>query len=154
MNLLKKKEVQDIEKSRDKDQNGKNNFIWKCRVTMIKNEGYKSNRRQLQKRSLTFIVKHYSFVSPTSVPSCSPMVYSTNCFLDNLTCTNFVDFWKVQDTFTCFCSSKNDSNYLNINMNVFKRDNKRDPRLLHNLSMWEADFNKLTQLKNQPVFAA
>ena len=60
-----------------------------------------------------------------------------------------------QDRFGRFSCTKNDSNYLDIKLKVFRRDNKNaEFRLRQNLSMGEADFNQFIRQKNQPVVAA
>ena len=74
------------------------------------------------------------------------MAYNTTETLDKLTCTDYVDFGKCQDRFGRFSWSKNDSNYLDIKLKVFKREDKNaEFRLRQNLSMGEADC--------QPVYA-
>ena len=70
------------------------------------------------------------------------MAYNTTASLDKLTCTDYVDFGKSQDRFGRFSWSKKDSNYLDIKLKVFKREDKNaEFRLRQNLSMGEADFN-------------
>ena len=83
------------------------------------------------------------------------MAYNTTETLDKLTCTDFVDFGKCQDRFGRFFWSKNDSNYLNIKLKVFKGEDKNaEFRLRQNFSMGEADFNQFIRQKNQLVVAA
>ena len=50
--------------------------------------------------------------------------------------------------------SKNNSNYLDVKLKVFKNDDKKKFRLVQNLTMGEADFNQFTRLRNQLVNAA
>ena len=52
------------------------------------------------------------------------MAYNTIPSLDKLTCTDYVDFGKSQDRFGRFSWSKNDSNFLDIKLKVFKRGDK------------------------------
>ena len=82
------------------------------------------------------------------------MAYNTTASLDKLTCTDYVDFSKCQDGFGRFSWSKNDSNYLDIKLKVFKKDDNKDFRLAQNLTMGEADFNQFMRLRNQLVNAA
>ena len=71
------------------------------------------------------------------------MAYNTTASLDMLTCTDYVDFGKSQDKFGQFSWSKNDSNYLEIILKVFKREYKNvEFRLRQKLSMGESDFNR------------
>ena len=71
------------------------------------------------------------------------MAYNTTETLDKLICTDYVNFGKGQDRFGRFFWSKNDSNYLDIKLKVFKREDKMaEFRLRQNLSMEEADFNQ------------
>ena len=53
-----------------------------------------------------------------------------------------------------FFWSKNDSNYLVVKFKVFRKDDKKEFRLVQNLTMGEADFNQFMQLWNQLVNAA
>ena len=83
------------------------------------------------------------------------MAYNTTSSLDKLICTDYVDFGKSQDRFGRFSWTKNDSNYLDIKLKVFKRGNKNaEFRLRQNLSMGEADFNQFIRQRNQLVVAA
>ena len=60
---------------------------------------YISNEIQLQNHSLTFFHKNKSLLSATSILSRSPMAYNTTVSLDKLTCTDFVDFGKIESRF-------------------------------------------------------
>ena len=82
------------------------------------------------------------------------MAYNTTASLDKLTCTDFVDFGKCQDRFGQFSWSKNDSNYLDVKLKVFRKDDSKEFRLVQNFTMGEADFNQFMQLRNQLVNAA
>ena len=96
-----------------------------------------------------------ALLSATSILSRSPMAYNTTKTLDKLACTNYVDFGKSQDRFGRFSWSKNDSNYLDIKLKVFKREDKNaEFRLRENFSMGEADFNQFIRQRNQLVVAA
>ena len=52
------------------------------------------------------------------------MAYNTTASLDKLTCPDYVDFGNSQDRFGRFSWSKTDSNYLDIKLKVFKREDK------------------------------
>ena len=83
------------------------------------------------------------------------MAYNTTASLDKLTCTDYVDFGKSSDRFGWFSWTRNDSNYLDILLKVFKREDKNaEFRLRQNLSMGEADFNQVIRQRNQLVVAA
>ena len=82
------------------------------------------------------------------------MTYNTTASLDKLFCADYVDFGKCQDRFGRFSCSKNDSNYLDVKLKVFKKDDKKEFRLAQNLTMGEADFNQFMRLRNQLVNAA
>ena len=113
-----------------------------------------SYEMQLQNHSLTFFHKIKSFLSANSILSCSPMVYNTTASLDKLTYTDYVDFGKCQDRFGSFSWTKSDSNYLDIKLEVFKREDKNaDFRLRQNLSRGEADFNQFIRQRIQLVLA-
>ena len=82
------------------------------------------------------------------------MAYNATASLDKLTCTDYVDFGKCQDRFGRFSWSKNNSNYLDVKLKVFKKDDNKDFRLVQNLTMAEAKFNQFVRLRNQLVNAA
>ena len=83
------------------------------------------------------------------------MAYNTTETLDKLTWTNYVDFGKCQGRFGWFSWSKNDSNYLDIKLKVFKREDKNaEFRLRQNLSMGEVDFSQFIRQRKQLVVAA
>ena len=83
------------------------------------------------------------------------MADNTTASLDKLTCTDYVDFGKCQDRFGQFSWSKNDSNYLDIKLKMFKTEDKNaEFRLRQNLLMGEADFNQFVRQRNQLVVAA
>ena len=83
------------------------------------------------------------------------MAYNTTASLDKLTFTDYVDFGKSQDRFGRFSWSKNDSNYLDNKLKVFKREDKNaEFRLRQNLSMGEADFKQFIRQRDQLVVAA
>ena len=66
-----------------------------------------------------------------------------------------MDFGKCQDRFGSFSWTKNDSNYLDIKLKVFKREDKNaEFRLTQNLSVGEADFNQFIRQRYQLVVAA
>ena len=133
---------------------GKNLLIWKNHVTMTKKDAYISIEMQLQNHSLTFIHKNKSLLSATSILSRSPMAYNTTASLDKLTCTDYVDFGRCQDRFGQFPRSKDDSKYLDVEPKTFKKDDKKELRLVQNITMGEADFNQFMQLRNQLVNVA
>ena len=82
------------------------------------------------------------------------MAYNTIASLEKLTCTKYVDFGKCQDRFGKLSWSKNDSNYLDKKLKVFRKDDKKEFRLVQNLTIGEADFNQFMRLRNQVVSAA
>ena len=82
------------------------------------------------------------------------MAYSTTASLDKLTCTDYVDFGKCQDRFGRFSWTKNDSNYFDVKLKVFRKDDKKDFRLVQKLTRGEAEFNQFMRLRNQLVNAA
>ena len=113
-----------MEISRDNDQ--KHTYICK--------------EKQFQNHSLTFIHKNKSLLSATIILSRSPLAYNTTASLDKLTCTDYVSFGKCQDRFGRLSWSKHDFNYLDVKLNVFRKDGKKEFRLVQNLTMGEADF--------------
>ena len=83
------------------------------------------------------------------------MAYNTTETLDKLTCTDYLDFGRCQDRFGQFSWSKIDSNYWDIKVKLFKREDKNvELRLRQNLSVGEADFNQFIRQRNQLVVAA
>ena len=130
---------------------GKNILIWKYHVTLARTKAVTYNSQIIVQLSFS---KISSLRSATSILCRSPMVYNTTETLERLTCTNYADFGKCQDSFGHFSWSKNDSNYLDIKQKVFKReDQDAEFRLRQNLLMGEADFNQFIRLRNQLVAA-
>ena len=82
------------------------------------------------------------------------MAYNNTVSLDKLTCFDYVDIGKCRDSFGGFLWSRNDSNYLDVKLNVFKNDDNKEFRLVQNLTMGEAGFNQFMQLRKQLVNAA
>ena len=119
---------------------GKNLLIWKYRVTLANTKAVTYSSQIIFQLSFS---KINSLLSATSAQSRSPMAYNTTKTLEKLACTDYVDFGKSQDRFGRFSWSKNDSNYLDIKLNVFKGEDKNAEFLLRqNLSMGEADLNQ------------
>ena len=77
------------------------------------------------------------------------MAYNTTEFLDKLVCTDYLDFGKCQDSFGGISWCKISSDYLDVKLNVFKKDENKEFRLAQNLTMGETDFNQLIRLRNQ-----
>ena len=82
------------------------------------------------------------------------MAYITTASLDKLTCTDYVDFGNCQDRFGQLSLSKNDSNYLDAKLKVFRKDDKKEFQLVQNLTMGKADFLQFMRLRDQLVNAA
>ena len=61
--------------------------------------------------------------------------------------------WTLAKVQTIFWS-KNDSNYLNVKLKVFKEEDKKEFPLFQNHTAGEADFNQFRRLRNQLVNAA
>ena len=123
-------------------------------MKITKKQAYISNELEHLKHSLTFMQKNKSIFSATSILSCSPMAYNSTASLEKLLCTDYADFGKCQDRFRQFPWSRNDSNYLHVKLKEFRKDDKKEFRLVQNLTMGEADFNKFMRLRNQLVNAA
>ena len=123
-------------------------------MTLTKKDAYISNEMQLQNHSLTFVHKNKSLSSATSFLSRSPMAYNTTASSVKLTCTDYVDFGNAQDRFGRFPWSKKDSNYLVVKLKVFQKGDRKEFRLVQNLTMGEADFNQFMRLRYQLVNAA
>ena len=111
-------------------------------------------RNAAQNHPSTFFHRNKSLLSATSILSRSPMAYNTSGSLDKLTCIDYVDYGKCQGRFGQISWSKNGSNYLDVTLKVFRKDDKKEFLLVQNLTMGEADFNQFMRLKNQLVNAA
>ena len=106
-----------------------------CHVTMTKKTCiYVKNCGSKIFFQLSTAKKNQIF-STTSFLSCSPLVCNTIVSLDKLTCTNYMDFRKCQDRFGQFSWSKNDFNYLDLKLKVFKIDDNKVFLLAQNLTM-------------------
>ena len=140
--------------TRDNDQRRKNLHLWNCHVTMAKKDACKSNEMQVQNRSLAFIHKIKSLPPATSILSRSPLAHNTTATLDKPTCTNYVVLGKCQERFGRILWSKNDSNYLDNKLKVFKREEKiAEFWLRQNFTIGETDFNQFVRQGNQLVVA-
>ena len=82
------------------------------------------------------------------------MAHNTFASLEKLTCTDYVDFGKCQEKFGQISWAKDDSNYLDVKLKVFRKGDKKEFRLVQNLTKGEADFNRFMRLRNQLVNAA
>ena len=82
------------------------------------------------------------------------MAYNTTASLDKLTCTDYVHFGKCQDKFGRVSCSKNDSKFLDVKLEVFRKDDNKEFRVVQNLTTGEGDFNQIMRLRNQLVNAA
>ena len=82
------------------------------------------------------------------------MAYNTTASLDKVNCTDYEDFGKCQDRFGRFSWSINDSKYLDVNLKVFKKGDKKEFRLVQTLTMGEVDSNQFMRLRNQLVNSA
>ena len=105
-----------------------------------------------QNHCSTFILKNQlaSFSYQHSISFTYGLQYHRN--LEKLACTDYVDFGKSQDRVGRFSWTENDSNYLDINLKVFKREDKNaEFRLRQNLSMGEADFKLFIRQRNQQL---
>ena len=148
----KRKELLYMEMSRDNDQKGKNSLIWKYHVTLARTKAVTYSSQIIVQLSFS---KIDSLLSATSILSRSPMAYNTTETFDKLTCTDYVDFGKCQDRFGRFSWSKNDSNYLDIKLKVFKGEDKNaEIRLRKNLSIGEAVINQFIRQRNELFVAA
>ena len=100
---------------------GKNIVIWKYHVTLARTEAVTYSSQIIVQLSFS---KINSLLSATSILPRSPMAYNITAFLNKLACTDYVDFGKSQDRFGRLSWSKNNSNYLDIKLKVFKREEK------------------------------
>ena len=82
------------------------------------------------------------------------MAYNTTVSLVKPTCTDYVDFGNCQDRLGLFCWSKIDSNYLEVKLKVFKKDDNKEFRLVQNHTMGERDFKQFMRLRKQLLIAA
>ena len=81
------------------------------------------------------------------------MAYNTTTTLDKLDCTDYVDFSKRQDQFGRISWSKISLDYLDVKLEVFKKDENKKFRLAQNLTMGETEFNQFIRLSNQLIVA-
>ena len=131
---------------------GKKFHIWKYHVTLARTKAVTCSSQIIVQLSFS---KINSLLSATRILSRSPMAYNTTETLDKLTCSDYVDFGKCSDRFGRLSWSKKDSNYLDIKLKVFKREDKNvEFRLRQNLSMGEADSNQFIGQRYQLVVAA
>ena len=82
------------------------------------------------------------------------MAYKTIASLVKLTSVDYKDFGKCRNRIQQKSWSKIDSNHLDIKHKVCKEGDKRDFRLIQNLTMGEANSNQFMTLRNRLVIAA
>ena len=89
---------------------------------MSRRDAYIRNELQLQNSSLIFIHKSKPLLLATSivVHLVQPWLTNTTASLDKLIGTDYVDFGEWQDRFGRLPWSKNDSNYLDVELKVIK----------------------------------
>ena len=153
-NDQKRKESPHMEMSCDTDRKRKESpYIEMSRDNRQKSCVYRK-RIAAPKSFVIFFSQKNSLLSATGILSRSPRAHNSTSSLDKLTCTDYVDFGKCQVRFGQFFWSKKDSNYLAVKLNVIKKDDNKEFRLVENLTMGEADFKQFTRLKTQLVIAA
>ena len=138
-----------MEMLRGIDQKRKEPFYMEMSRDNGQKNSYLSNELQLQNHSLSFIHKTKSLPSTTLLLSRSPIAYNTTASLEKLTCTDYVDFDINQDRFGKVSWSKNDSNYLDVKLKVFKKSDNKELQLVQILKMGETKFNQFLRLRNQ-----
>ena len=126
-NVQKRKESPYTEISPVKDH------IRKGYATMTR-KAYMRNKLQLQNHSSVFMYKNESLLSATNLLSRYPMAYNTASSMDKLTCTDILDFGNCEKRCGRFSWYRNDSNYLDVKLDVFKRNENRDLRLVQDLN--------------------
>ena len=132
---------------------GENLLIWKNHVTMITRDTYKSNQCRSksfsnflsQKQSTSFSYQHSNSFTHD---------LQHYCFLGQSNLYRLCGLGKRQDRFGQISWSKNDSNYLDVKLKEFRKDDKKEFRLVQNFTIGEADFNQFMRLTNQLVNAA
>ena len=137
-------------------EKGENLLIWKCHVTRTIKVAYISNEKQLQNHSSIFILKNQlaCFSYQHSVSFTHDLQHY--CFLGQTGLHQLCGLWQVsRQIWTFFFWSKNVSNYLDIKLKVFMREDKNSEfRLRQNLLMGEGDFNQFIRQRIQLLVAA
>ena len=116
---------------------------------------YKSSDLQLSNQCSIFILKNQlaSFSCQHSLSFTHGLQHYRNFGQTNL--YRLCGLWQEPRQIWTLFLVQNDSNYLDINLKVFKREDKNAKfRLRQNLSMGEADFNQFIRQRNQLVVAA
>ena len=106
------------------------NITWQWpRKMRIKLKNYSS--KSILWNSLT----KKSLLPATSTLYRSPMACNTNASLDKLTCTDYVDFGKCQNSFGRLSWCTNDSNYLGVKGEIIKKEDNKEFRRVQRLTM-------------------
>ena len=77
------------------------------------------------------------------------MTHNATATLNKLACTVYVDFGNCQDRFGRTFLSKNFFDYLDVKLEVFKKDENKQFGLAQNLTMEEADFDQFSRLRSR-----
>ena len=112
----------------------------KYHVTKTK-KACKSKKNATREQFSTFIHKNKSPHSDTSILFCLLMAYNTNASLDKLTSSDNQDFGNCAEKLGRFSWYKIGCNYLDVNHKTFKKDGKKDFRLVQIFTMRLASFN-------------
>ena len=121
-------------------------------MTMTQKEAYISNNLQHQSHSLTFFPKKSHFFQLPSFQT-NDHTPRFKTVLHRWASSLVPTLWTLENS-KLFCLVQNDSDYLNIKLEVLTKNENTDFRLVRNFSMGEAVFNQFMQLRNQLVFAA
>ena len=119
-------------------EKGKNHLIWKCHVTMAKNDSYISNEMQLHNLSLTFNHKKKHFFQLPAFYLVNPW-FKKNCFLGQANLYQLRGLSPMARRIRRLFLVPNDSNYLDVTHKVFKKDDNKKFRLVQILQ-WERQF--------------
>ena len=103
----------------------------------------------------SFIVTNFSFFFQLPAFYLVQPWLNTTASLDKLTCTDYVDVGTSQDKFGRFSWTKDDSNYLDGKLKLFKREQRiANFQLRQNFTMGKADYNRFIRQRNQLIVVA
>ena len=118
-------------------------------------DAYKSSDLQLANHCSTFILKNElaSFSYQHSNSFTHGLQHYRN--LGKICLHRLCGLWQVSRQIRAIFLDQNDSNYLDIKLTLFQREDRNSEfRLRQNLSMGEADFKQFIRQRNQLLFAA
>ena len=122
-------------------------------MTMTKKDAYTSNELQLQNHSLTFIHKKIpSFSYQHSISFTHG--FEHYCLLGQANLVRFCAVWQMAKHIWTYFTVQKGCLYLDVKLEIFKKNDNKEFRLVESLTMGEAEFKQFMRLRSPQVIVA